>query len=123
MVPKHMELCVELSHSVGKGGSLGRHSGDFPGRVYFADGHPRLSAHTPEGQKMKKRPRDPNALAKSIVDIATGQAEDREPKSEKSEAAAEMGRKGGKARAQKLSEEKRREIAERAAAKRWAKSD
>ena len=46
-----------------------------------------------------KRPRDPNALAKSIVDIATGQAE-RESKSDKNEAAAEMGRKGGKARAE-----------------------
>jgi hypothetical protein len=28
-----------------------------------------------------KRPRDPNQLAKLIVDIATGQVEDREPTS------------------------------------------
>ena len=69
----------------------------------------------------RKRPRDPNALAKSIVDIATGQAEDREPKSDKNEAAAALGRKGGKARAEFMSAEKRAEIAKRAAAKRWAK--
>jgi hypothetical protein len=29
--------------------------------------------------KHPKRPRDPNQLAKLIVDIATGQVEDREP--------------------------------------------
>ena len=67
----------------------------------------------------KKRPRDPNALAKSIVDIATGQAEDREPKSEKNEAAAALGRKGGNARASKLDAEKRKEIAQKAAQSRW----
>ena len=68
---------------------------------------------------MKKRPRDPNALAKSIVDLATGQAEDREQKSEKNEAAAALGRKGGKARAESMSAEKRAEIARKAAQKRW----
>jgi len=33
----------------------------------------------PIGPKGEKRPRDPNKLAKLIVDIATGQIEDREP--------------------------------------------
>jgi hypothetical protein len=33
----------------------------------------------PTGPKGEKRPRDPNQLAKLIVDIATGQVEDREP--------------------------------------------
>ena len=33
----------------------------------------------PIGPKGQKRPRDANQLAKLIVDIATGQVEDREP--------------------------------------------
>ena len=36
----------------------------------------------PIGPKGQKRPRDANQLAKLIVDIATGQVEDREPTSE-----------------------------------------
>jgi hypothetical protein len=75
----------------------------------------------------KKRPRDPNQLAKLIVDIATGQVEDkpdsRPEDAGKDPAAVSLGRrgglKGGKARAAKLSPEQRTEIAKRAAAKRW----
>lgn len=63
-----------------------------------------------------KRPRDANQLAKLIVDIASGEKEDAPAKDE---AAVALGRKGGKARAEKLSEEKRKEIARKAAAKRW----
>jgi len=73
---------------------------------------------------MKKRPRDPNQLAKSIVGIATGQVEDREPTPEeqgKDRAAAELGRKGGKARAKSIDAKTRTEIARKAAKKRWAK--
>jgi hypothetical protein len=72
-----------------------------------------------------KRPRDPNQLAKAIVDIATGQVQptiDSEPS-----AASQLGRlgglKGGKARADKLSAEQRKEIAQRAAAARWRRDD
>jgi len=65
----------------------------------------------------KKRPRDPNQLAKLMVDIATGEADD--AGEEKDKAAQSMGRKGGKARAEKMSPERRREIAKKAAAKRW----
>ncbi|MGA7384979.1 MAG: RNA-binding protein [Methylocella sp.] len=36
----------------------------------------------PIGPKGEKRPRDPNQLAKLIIDIATGQVEDREPPAE-----------------------------------------
>ncbi len=46
----------------------------------------------------KKRPRDANKLAKSIVDIATGQDDDREPTPEeqgKDPAAVSLGRRGG----------------------------
>lgn len=45
-----------------------------------------------------KRPRDPNQLAKSIIDIATGQKPDRDPTPEeqgKDPAAVALGRKGG----------------------------
>jgi hypothetical protein len=47
-----------------------------------------------------KRPRDPNQLAKSIIDIATGQKPDRDPTPEeqgKDPAAVALGKKGGKA--------------------------
>jgi len=70
----------------------------------------------------KKRPKDANQLAKLIADMATGE-EEKQPKSEKNAAAVELGRrgglKGGKARANKLSPEKRKEIAKKAAEKRW----
>jgi hypothetical protein len=65
-----------------------------------------------------KRPRDPNQLAKLIADIATGEATDA-PAEPKNQAAAELGKKGGRARAQALTAEHRSEIAKRAAQKRW----
>ena len=72
-------------------------------------------------------PRDPNQLAKLIVDMATGEAEpEPAPKGrEKNPAAVALGKlggaKGGKARAAKLSPEERSEIAKRASAARWGK--
>ena len=69
-----------------------------------------------------KRPRDPNQLGKSIIDIATGQKPDRDPTPEeqgKDPAAVAMGKKGGKARADSLTAEKWSEIAKKAAKKRW----
>jgi hypothetical protein len=75
-------------------------------------------------ERRKKRPRDPIQLAKLIGDIATGQIEDREQDS-RNPAAVALGKlgglKGGKARAAKLSVERRREIAKSAAMKRWSK--
>jgi hypothetical protein len=71
-----------------------------------------------------KRPRDPNQLAKSIIDIATGQKPDRDPTPEeqgKDPAAVAMGKKGGKARADSMTAERRSEIAKRAADNRWKK--
>ena len=47
----------------------------------------------------RKRPRDPNRLAKSIIDIAAGPIPDRAPTPEeqgKDPAAAALGRKGGR---------------------------
>jgi hypothetical protein len=69
-----------------------------------------------------KRPRDPNQLAKSMIDIATGQKPDRDPTPEeqgKDPAAVALGKKGGKARADSLTAKERSEIARKAAAKRW----
>lgn len=71
----------------------------------------------------KTRPRDPNQLAKSIVDIATGEAPKQPPADEgKDPAAVALGRKGGKARAKGMTMERRKEIAQRAAAARWGKA-
>jgi len=70
-----------------------------------------------------KGPRDPNELAFSIVQQATGQAPKQEPPPVKNPAAVTLGRlgglKGGKARAEKLSKAKRKAIAKKAAAARW----
>ncbi len=72
-----------------------------------------------------RRPRDPNQLARMIVDLATGEIQ--EPASTKNQAAVELGRlgglKGGKARAEALTPERRKEIAKKAAEKRWGKGD
>lgn len=68
-----------------------------------------------------KRPRDPNQLAKLIADIATGETTET-PRPEKDASAAALGRKGGAARAASMTPERRKEIARKAAAKRWAKS-
>lgn len=83
-----------------------------------------------------KRPRDVNQLAKALVDLSTGQAatdpasepvEAKPPEHEKNPAAVSLGRrgglKGGKARAESLTPEKRSEIARKAAAARWEHKD
>ena len=73
--------------------------------------------------KAPKRPRDPNQLAKLIVDLATGEREELSPKENP---AAELGRvgglKGGKSRAEALTPERRSEIARRAADTRWSRN-
>jgi hypothetical protein len=76
-------------------------------------------------QKRSSMPRDPNQLAKLIVDMATGEAEPEPmPKGpEKNPAAVALGKlggaKGGAARAAKLTPEQRSEIAKKAARARW----
>jgi hypothetical protein len=67
-----------------------------------------------------KRPRDPIQLGKLIVDIATEQIEDSVDDGRDS-AAADLGRRGGKARAANLSPEQRSEIARKAAQRRWSR--
>jgi len=70
--------------------------------------------------KRPKRPRDPNQLAKLILDIATGEAENVKPVAPR-EGQRKGGLKGGKARARTLSPKKRNRIAKNAARARWAK--
>eukprot|EP01035_Chromulina_nebulosa_P036400 gene36400-49032_t len=71
---------------------------------------------------MAKRPTDINQRAKSIVDIATGEAVEANSDTQKNAAAVLLGRlgglKGGAARANSLTPERRAEIAKKAAAKR-----
>lgn len=72
----------------------------------------------PKGPQGQKRPADVIGNAIMVARIATGETKEcSEPKS----AAAELGSKGGKARAAALTKKRRAEIAKRAAAKRWAK--
>ena len=71
----------------------------------------------------KKRPRDINERAKLILDIVTGEVEDKPEDEGKNPAAVALGRlggqKGGKARAAKLSPAERSAIAKKAATARW----
>jgi hypothetical protein len=70
----------------------------------------------PKGRKGEKRPADVIGNAVHVMRIATGEIEEElEPKSGRTRS----GRAGGKARADKLSSEKRTEIAQKAAAARW----
>jgi hypothetical protein len=72
-------------------------------------------------KKSPKRPRDPNQLGKSIIDIATGNAQPDMQDEGKDPAAVALGKKGGAARAKSLSAPQRAEIAKKAAQKRWKK--
>lgn len=73
----------------------------------------------PKGPNGEKRPADTIGLAVMLGKIATGEIED--TRESLSSAAAEMGRKGGKARAEGMTPERRAEFAKAAAAKRWSK--
>jgi hypothetical protein len=74
----------------------------------------------PRGPKGEKRPADVNARAVMIAKIATGEIEDVTTDDGKNAAAVALGRMGGRARAQKLSPRKRKQIAKKAAGARWA---
>ena len=71
---------------------------------------------TPRGHK---RPADVISNAVQVMRLATGEAEETPPLNGKNPAAVELGRKGGLARADRLSPRKRKEIARKAANKRW----
>jgi len=82
-------------------------------------------------KKKKKASADINQLAKYICDITTADPTTIQcieaPAKEKNPAAVALGRlgglKGGKARAEKLSPRKRKEIAKKAATARWKKQE
>jgi len=73
--------------------------------------------------KRSRMPRDPNQLAKAVVDFATGQREPDPPRPAKDPAAVALGRKGGlvggKARAANMTPEERVDSARKAALARW----
>lgn len=76
----------------------------------------------PTGPNGEKRPADVIGNAVVIAKIATGEIEDEVEESEKDPAAQELGKKGGRARAENLTPERRAEIARKAASKRWTKT-
>jgi hypothetical protein len=71
----------------------------------------------PKGPKGEKRPADVIGNAVKVMRIATGEEEETVTPTN---AAATLGKLGGKARAAGLTPERRAEIAKKAAAKRWA---
>jgi hypothetical protein len=81
----------------------------------------------PKRSSKKKNIRDVNVLASSIIEQATGEKAPKPEDSTKNPAAVALGRlgglKGGKARANKLTPEQRKEIAQKAASTRWKRNE
>lgn len=86
----------------------------------------------PSRASIPKRPRDPNLLARSVMEDLIGEKMDGsplmkpvEPPDTRNPAAVALSKlgasKGGKARAEKLSDRKRKMIAKKAAEARWGK--
>ncbi len=75
----------------------------------------------PKGPKGQKRPADAVGAAVMVAKLATGQIEEDIDDEGKNKAAVELGRKGGEARAKKLSKNQRANIARDAAKARWSK--
>ena len=74
-------------------------------------------------RRRPQRPRDPNQLGKLIVDLSVGEATETLAKDTPAfEFARRGGLKGGKARALKLTDDQRSDIARAAAQARWKKS-
>ncbi len=72
----------------------------------------------PKGPRGEKRPADAIGLAVMIGKIATGEVEDE--RDDAKSAAAQLGSLGGKKRAANMTPERRKEIAQKAAKKRWS---
>ena len=73
----------------------------------------------PKGPKGEKRKADVIGNAILVAKIATGEAKDGVEDDGKDKAAQALGKKGGAARAKSMTPERRREIAKKAAEKRW----
>jgi hypothetical protein len=76
----------------------------------------------PRGPRGEKRPADVIGNAVKVMRIATGEETEQIDTDRAKSAAAELGSRGGKARARKLTQQQRRDIAQRAATKRWGKT-
>jgi len=78
--------------------------------------------YMPKTPKGHKRPADVVSNAVRVMKIATGEIEESDTTGgAKSQAAVQLGSRGGKARAKKLGVKRRKEIARQAAAARWRK--
>lgn len=80
----------------------------------------------PKGPNGEKRSADLIANAVRVMQIATGEAEeeiDGQADEGKDPAAQALGKKGGAARAASMTPERRAEVARRAAAKRWGRTE
>ena len=73
----------------------------------------------PRGPKGEKRPADVIGNAVKVMRIATGEEDEFPADDGKDKAAVSLGRRGGKARAAKMSSEQRTAVAKKAAQKRW----
>jgi general stress protein YciG len=73
----------------------------------------------PRGPRGQKRPADVIGNAVKIMRIATGEETEELETDRVKSAAAELGSRGGKARAARMTPEQRREIARKGAATRW----
>ena len=73
----------------------------------------------PRGPKGERRPADVIGNAVKVMRIATGEESDAAPDDGKNAAAVALGKRGGKARAEGMTAERRAEIAKKAAERRW----
>jgi 2-keto-3-deoxy-6-phosphogluconate aldolase len=73
----------------------------------------------PRGPRGERRPADVIGNAVMVAKIATGQIEDAPTDDGKNAAAVALGRRGGEARAKRMSAKRRKEIAQKAAQARW----
>ena len=77
----------------------------------------------PKGPRGEKRPADVIGAAVKVARIATEEETDDVTEDGKDKAAQSLGRRGGEARAKKLSPKRRTDIARRAAKSRWKVKD
>jgi hypothetical protein len=77
----------------------------------------------PRGPQGQKRPADTVANAIRVAKILTGEVQEDMGDSGKDKAAQSLGRRGGRARADQMTPERRREIAQKAAATRWRRQN
>jgi hypothetical protein len=75
----------------------------------------------PKGPRGEKRPADVIGNAVKVMRIATVEETEELETDRAKSAAAVLGSRGGKARAERMSPERRHQIAKKAAAKRWSK--